>query len=300
MDRKSGVMLALSAAVISGFAVFINKYSVSQIDSDVFTFLKNVVAAVFLLCLILFARNFKALKELSARQWLQLVAIGLVGGSIPFILFFKGLSLTSAASGSLIHKSLFIFATFFAVILLKEKINKWLFLGAVLILAGNFLILKLTPFSFGLGELLVLIAAVLWGFENVLSKYTLNGLPASIVAFGRMFFGSVFIFIYLAVVQKIPLVAGLSSGDMLWTILTSVILFCFLITYYSGLKYINVSSATAILLAGAPITALLNFATSDVHVALIQLFGIILAGLGIALAVFSEFRPSPLRIHSES
>ncbi|NIN12697.1 MAG: hypothetical protein GTN62_12815, partial [Gemmatimonadales bacterium] len=47
-----GVALALVAAIISGFAIFINSYAVKEFDSPtVFTTLKNTVVGVVLLAL---------------------------------------------------------------------------------------------------------------------------------------------------------------------------------------------------------------------------------------------------------
>ena len=132
MNQKQGVLLVLATAVISGFSIFLNKFSVSTIEPSVFTFLKNLVVAVFLASILLLTKETKALKQLSRKQWSQLAAIGLVGGSVPFLLFFNGLAMTSAAMGAFIHKTLFIYVSVFAFFLLKEKLNKKIFAAAFL------------------------------------------------------------------------------------------------------------------------------------------------------------------------
>jgi len=104
---KKGLILVLTTAIISGISIFINKYSVSVINPYIFTFLKNAVVALMLSGLILLIKDWKILKFLTKKQWLLLLLIGLIGGSIPFLLFFKGLSLVSAAQGSFIHKTIF-------------------------------------------------------------------------------------------------------------------------------------------------------------------------------------------------
>lgn len=294
MDQRRGVMLVLGTAVISGFAIFLNKFGLAKIDSSVFTFLKNMVVAVFLFSLILFTNEFKSLRKLTRKDWLQLILIGFIGGSIPFLLFFKGLSLTSAISGAFVHKTLFIYASLFAFVFLKEKINKKIFFVAVLLLVGNLLLLKLKVFTFGIGELLVLGATLFWAFENVLSKYALKELSGNIVAFGRMFFGSLFILVFLGFTNKIPVIISLSSKDFLWVLITSVLLMLFVITYYNGLKYVRVSVATSILLLGSPITLLLSYIFLEVNLSWVQFIGIGLISLGVLISVFFVELPTTL------
>lgn len=286
MDRKQGVLLVLATAVISGFAIFINKFSVAKIEPSVFTFLKNIVVAVFLLSILLLSREWKTIKGLTRGQWLKLVGIGFIGGSIPFLLFFNGLKIGSAATSAFIHKTLFIYASLFALFFLREKLNKKIIIAAVLLLLGNLLLLKLKAFTFGVGELLVLIATLFWAGENVLSKYTLKDLSGNVVAWGRMFFGSLFILVYLAVMGKLPVLVSLSGAAWLWVLITSVILLLFVVTYYNGLKYIKVSTATCILLLGSPITTLLSFAFTGAVLSASQLIGILLILGGVLFTIF--------------
>jgi len=290
MNQKQGVFLVILTALISGFSIFINKWSVSKIEPYTFTFLKNTIVALFLLSLVFFTKELKIIKKITKKQWFQLIMIGLIGGSIPFLLFFKGLSLTSASMGSFIHKTLFIYASIFAVIFLKEKIPKRLCFIAVFLLIGNFLLLKLTAFTFGKGEFFILIATLLWGIENILSKYALKELSGNIVAFGRMLFGSFFILLFIAFTNKLSLLAELNFNDVVWTVFTSLLLLLFVTTYYNGLKAIKVSVATSILLLGSPITTLLSFAFTNGTIDVIQWVGILLNIIGIiAVIFFGEF-----------
>src|SRR3990172_11576946 len=97
-STKKGIVLAITAAVISGFAVYINKEGVALVkDSDIYTTLKNVFTAVLVVSFIIFAGQASKLKKLKSGDWLALIIIGLVGGSIPFLLFFKGLLMSNSA-----------------------------------------------------------------------------------------------------------------------------------------------------------------------------------------------------------
>ncbi|MBU1102391.1 DMT family transporter [Patescibacteria group bacterium] len=255
--NKKGLLLVFSTAVISGFSIFINKFGVSLADPYVFAFLKNVIVALALTGLVLFLKNRAALRGLKPKQWLLLVLIGLIGGSIPFLLFFKGLALTSAAQGSFIQKTMFIYVTAMAVVFLKEKLSKNFLIGALLLLLGNTLLLKTLNFSFGYGDLLILLATLFWATENIISKYTLKDMPAKTVAWGRMFFGSIFILGFLGVSGRIDSIVVLNFGQISWVLITAAILLGYVVSWYNGLKYIPVSVACAILLLGSPITTLL-------------------------------------------
>src|SRR3989338_4350910 len=138
MESKKGLMLVLGTALISGFSIFINSYGVKGFDSSVFTFSKNIAVAVALFALLIGIGQWRELKALSGRQWQQLFVIGAVGGSVPFLLFFKGIQLASGATASFIHKTLFIYATVLALVFLKERVSKGVLLGCALLLAGNY------------------------------------------------------------------------------------------------------------------------------------------------------------------
>lgn len=278
--NKKGLLLVFATAIISGFSIFINKYGISFSSPYIFTFLKNVTVAMFLLSLIIVTKDFSSLKKRSFRQWIMLLCIGLIGGSIPFLLFFKGLTLTSAAQGSFLQKTMFIYTAMLAVIFLKEKINKGFLIGAISLMLGNLLILKNMNFSFGVGDLMILGATVFWAIENVISKYALKSLDGKTVAWGRMFFGSIFILIFLVISGQIRGIASIDLHQIGWIGITSVLLFGYVMTWYSGLKLVPVSVATAILILGAPITTALS-AVSGGKIGWHDLLSIIFILLGI-------------------
>ncbi|OIO40117.1 hypothetical protein AUJ10_03870 [Candidatus Pacearchaeota archaeon CG1_02_31_27] len=282
MDQNKGYYLVFSTAIISGFAIFINKFGVSVVNPYIFTFLKNLIVAFLLTGILLALRDWRILKNLTKKQWLLLVIIGLVGGSIPFLLFFKGLSLTSAAQGSFIHKTMFIYVALLAVIFLKEKIDRRFLLGGLILILANFILLKKLPTSINFGDLLVLFAALFWAIENTISKYTLRELQGRTVAWGRMFFGTFFIFIFLFGTNQLPLITGPTLKQISWVIITGLILFGYVMSWYSGLKYIPVSQATAILLFGSPITTFLSLISGGKIS-----FQEILSGILIILGVIS-------------
>ena len=256
---SKGYFLVFLTAVISGFAIFINKFGVSVINPFIFTWLKSLTVILILTGLFFMIKDWKILKNLTSKQWLLLAVIGLVGGSIPFLLFFKGLSLTSAAQGSFLHKTMFIYVALLAAVFLKEKIDKRFLFGGLFLFLGCLFLLKKLSFTLGQGDLLILLAALFWATENIISKYTLKDLQGRTVAWGRMFFGAFFIFLFLLGTGQVSLAATLNFTQISWVFVTAIFLFGYVMTWYTGLKHIPVHQAAVILLLGSPITTMLSF-----------------------------------------
>jgi len=295
--KNKGYILTLSTALISGLAIFINKFGVSVINPDIFTFLKNLTVAVMLTALIIAARDRLEIKQLSKKQWGQLLAIGLLGGSIPFILFFKGLKLSSGAGAAFVHKTMFIWIFLLAGYFLKEKISLKLISAGLIMLIANAMLLKFSAIKINAVALSLLILATLfWAIENTVSKHAIKSLKPKLVMWGRMFFGAFFIFIYLAATGQSALLASLSQQQIGWTIITAIILLAYVGTWYTGIKHIPLSKAAVILMLGSPITTVLNgiynqtFATNQ-YIA-----------LGLALLALTLVAPKDIlsKIYSKS
>lgn len=281
---KNGYCLVFLTAIISGFSIFINKFGVSVVNPYIFSWLKNLIVAILLTGIILAFKDWQILRDLTKKQWLLLILIGLVGGSIPFLLFFKGLSLTSAAQGAFLHKTMFVYVAVFAALFLKEKIDKRFLFGALFLVLANLFLLKKLPTSLNQGDILIFLATLLWAIENTISKYVLRELKSRTVAWARMFFGSFFIFIFLLVMGQVSLITSLNFQQISWVMITAVFLFGYVVTWYSGLKYIPASQATVILLFGLPITTVLSFISSG-KVNQNEIFSGLLVILGIVFII---------------
>ena len=288
-----GIKLAFLAAIISGFAVFFNKFAMSfWTNSSVFTTAKNLIVVFFLISLMLLLKKRAELKNLSRKQWLQLVLIGLIGGSIPFLLFFKGLSLTSSINAAFFHKTLFVWVALMAVIFLKEKISSLQFLALGVLFAGIYLFGSPREFNFGYGELLILAATLLWAVENIIAKLTLKKLSPLIVGWGRMFFGSIFLFGFLLSTGTANKLLISDINSLGWLALSGLILLGYVTTWYSALKYAPATVVASVLVLAAPITAILNsvFITHQFNTSLILPIGLIALGVLIVSKIYERFR----------
>jgi drug/metabolite transporter (DMT)-like permease len=306
---KKGILLVLATAFISGFSIFISGLFAAKVGPSIFTFLKNGLTAFAVALLIFSIASIKKqpseIKKLTPKNWFQLALIGLIGGAVPFILFFEGLVLTGSAQGALIHKTMFIFVLLLAILFLKEKPNSIIFPLAIILLIANYLLLNVNVNTVSNGHLMVLAATMLWAIENVISKHYLKNMAGNVLAFGRMFFGAIFIFLYLVLTNQHGALLTLNAEQWLLTIISTLFLIAYVTTWYNGLKHIPVTLATAILLLGAPITTLLNFIFLEKTISPLQIAGIILMALSVAAWIYITAKhhktfkqPAPQHSHS--
>lgn len=250
--------LALSTALISGLAVFFNSFAVKVVNnSNVLTTTKNILVALILSLIILTPSIIKKIKQLTKRDWLNLIIIGFIGGSIPFLLFFKGLSLSSSVNAGFIHKTLFIWVTLLAIPLLKEKLSKIQWLALAVLLLGNYFLIGF-KWSFSKADLLILGATILWAVEFIIAKKILRNLDAKIVAWGRMFFGSLFLIGYLTATNQAQTILTLNLEQWGLISFSSIFLLGYVLTWYHALAKLPATIVTSILVIASPITTTLN------------------------------------------
>lgn len=282
--KNKGVYFALVTAFISGLAVFFNKFAIGfWSNSSIFTTAKNLIVVLFLTSIIIFIKKFPDLKKLSRKDWAKLILIGFIGGSIPFLLFFKGLSITNAGSAAFIHKTLFIWIALMAIPILKEKISGLQVVSLIFLATGAYLLSSPFEIKFGYGEFLILSATLLWAIENIIAKIALKKLSSLTVAWGRMFFGSIFLIIYLAFAGGIEQLFVFSGVKFGWLIFSGLILFSYVLTWYTALKSAPATVVSSILVIAAPITAILNsiFVTHKFNLSII--IPLLLITIGVIL-----------------
>jgi len=264
MDRiyqnplRAGLLLALGTALISGVSVYLNKFAVTAVpDAVMFTTLKNtLVGAAFLIVLALLLRRQKSLgtSAMSRRDWLGLAVVAVIGGSIPFILFFTGLKLASAPSAALIHKTLFIWVALLAVPFLGERLGKWTIAGLAVLLLGQLLSNYPKAWGWGLGENLIVIATLFWACETILIKRLLPNVPVTLAAAARMAGGAVVMWGYLLLTNQTGNILALNASQWMWIVITSAFLFGYVATWYGALKLAPATVVTSVLTVGAVVT----------------------------------------------
>lgn len=260
-NTTRGIYLSLLTAFISGFSIFINKYAVDAIKPALyFTSIKNFSVALLIFALILVTKDWKKFAKLTRRELTYLVLIGIVGGSLPFYLYFTGLSQTSAVNAAIIHKTLVFWVAIMAIPVLKEKISKGQIMAVLLLFAGNIFVGGFKGFEFSKGEAMLLAATVLWAVENILAKKILSSVEPNIVTAFRMGLGSLILMTatFISVPQVFHKSLTLSSSQIFWVFLTVVSLFAYTTTWYRALKYAPAITVTSVLVSSTLVTNILS------------------------------------------
>ena len=268
MNRNSrtiqiGVYLALITAVISGFSVYVNSFGVKQVpDPFVFTTTKNVAVALMLAAAVILPFKLRALRSLKGGQWAQLALLGLVGGSIPFLLFFYGLREATAPSAAFMHKTLFIWVAIMAVPLLGERLGKAQLVALAGLVGGYvFLIGWPSAWDFGRAEAFTLAATVLWAVEAVIARRLLSdALDPLVGALGRMGLGAVIMVGFLGATGRVETVTAMTAADWGWVAITSVLLLGYVSAYYTALKHAPATTVASVLVLGSVITSGIDLA----------------------------------------
>jgi drug/metabolite transporter (DMT)-like permease len=227
--------------------------------------------------------------RLDGRQRLWLLAVGIIGGGIPFALFFNGLAMAGSPAAATIHKTLFLWVALLAVVLLGERLG-WAQVGAMgLLLIGTIALAPAALPNVGAGEGMILAATLLWAVEVVLVKRLLRGgVPAGVAAAARMTIGSATLFLVVALGGGL---AGLATyGPQQWVAIaiTGVLLAGYVSTWYAALDRAPATLVTSVLVLGVVVTASLQTITTGAlpaatamagHLALLAGGALIVVGL---------------------
>jgi drug/metabolite transporter (DMT)-like permease len=293
MRTRQGLTLALIAAAISGFAVYTNSYGVRAFGSaTVYTTAKNLVAAIVLAAALAVAGRRLPREGFTrprgAAQWGGLAAVAVVGGSVPFILFFEGLARVSSSDAAFIQKTLVIWVALLAVPLLGERIGPW-HVAAIAGLVWGQAILGggIGGIRFGSGEAMIFAATLLWAVETVIARRLLRGLSALTVATARMGGGAVILIGYTLATTRWAALTAIGWHQWSWAIGTGLILAAYVGTWYGALARAAAIDVTALLVPAAIITALLQAGSKALAP---QLPGLLLVAAGAALMLLLAAR----------
>jgi len=295
--EQKGLAFAFLTALISGISVFMNGIAVKLTDASAYTIMKNIGALIFIAAIIFAFSEIRHFRNLSRRQWAMLLLIGIVGGSVPFLMFFEGLKMEGAAVSSFIYRSLFLFAGVFGYLILSERPEPKHVAAAFAILCGNALLVS-GQITFGTGQLLVLGATVLWALEYAISRKLLidvspnANITPRVVMVSRLFFGSIALLALLAWqggLSSLISPSAMSATVLEWLVVTSLLLAFFMSSWYNALKRLPLLKAAAVLSIGGIVTAALELLFHGKAILPLQAFGLALVlGGAVAMVGFAD------------
>lgn len=288
-----GVALATLTALISGVSVFANGLIVKEFsDPVVLTGVRNAVVGAILLAVLVASGGHVEVRALSRRTSLALVGVAVIGGSIPFILFFTGLAAASGPGAALIHKTMFVWVAAMAVPLLGERLGVAQLAALGLLVIGTLLVGPTGELGMGSGELLILAATLFWAVEVVVVRWLLSRdrVGVRVATTARMALGSVIIIGFLALTGRAGAIATLTPWQWLLIMATGVLLLGYVTTWYAALQRAPAALVSAILVGGAVVTALLAVLRTGTLPAPAVELGLVLLAIGVGMTILAGGR----------
>jgi drug/metabolite transporter (DMT)-like permease len=253
-DPRRGYILAVLNMVVSGVAIYVNSIGVKTFsDSTLYTALKNATVGIAFLVPLLFSGQKRAdIRRLGASQWLLLLLVGLIGGSLSYALYFRGLQLTTPVTASLVDHTQFLFVALLAALFLGERFPPTVWVALLVLLAGLTLGIASSAVRLDGGFVFVLAATLLFAADFVLMKFLLRSVPAFTVMTFKMSLGSLLLFLFVAATGHLEMIGRLTALQWEFVGVTGLILLVFTVTSVLGLRHASATAVTAIP-AGSPI-----------------------------------------------
>ena len=133
---------ALLSTFFAALTAIFAKVGVENVNSNLATAIRTVVVLVMIWMIVFFRNEYKAIGELSQRNWIFLTISGFATG-FSWIFYFKALQMGEVSKVAGIDKLSLALTIIFAVVFLGETLTWKTAVGATLIIAGTlFLIWK--------------------------------------------------------------------------------------------------------------------------------------------------------------
>jgi drug/metabolite transporter (DMT)-like permease len=216
--------------------------------------------------------------------------VGVVGGGIAFVLFFDGLADTTATPAAFWRDTLVLWVAVLAIPLLHERLTWWNGAAIAVLITGEVSMTGgIGHLAADRGELLVLVATVLWAVEVVVAKALLRDVAAGAMALVRMGVGALTLLVYLAATGTLHVLVSLGADQVGWALLTGLLLAAYVGTWMTALGRARAIDVTSVLVGSALVTALLQALAGTASLAP-QALGILLVFGGAATVLWASRR----------
>lgn len=181
-------MLLLLAQLMVGICIVGAKALLSGLEPIIIMTVRFIIAFVFLMIfhLIFSKEKFRVLNQLTAKNWIHIIAQALCAGALFNFLLLYGLKETSASMAGIITSALPAIVAIFSIIFLKERLTVFTSLCIVFALIG-LLIINAHSFLAGnsgrlYGDIIILISLLPEAAYYVLAKIYKNKIPVFLIS----------------------------------------------------------------------------------------------------------------------
>ena len=240
-----GYLSAVVAALLFGSASTLAKPLLSTVDPIFLSSIIYLTAGLFFTPSATRTRS-----KITSKYFLLILTSAIFGAAIAPIVFFQGLKMSTAADTALLANGETVFSILFALLIFRERLRPIGYIAVTLILIGLFLVttnldFNSSIFSLNLGNILVILSTIIWGFDNNICKIIARQIHVSrLIQLKALIGGSILLGTVL--ISGIPF--NIQSEQILPIILIGVFGFAIsLYLYLHSIKRIGVIKASSLL-----------------------------------------------------
>jgi drug/metabolite transporter (DMT)-like permease len=165
-----GYISAIVAAILFGCVSTIGKPILSTVDPLLLSSIVYLTAGLFFT-----PSSVKVSSRITKKIFFLILISAISGAAIAPIVFFQGLKMSTAADTSLLANGETVFSILFALLIFRERLRPVGYIAVTLILIGVFLVttnldFHSSIFSLNIGNVLVILSTIVWGFDNNICK----------------------------------------------------------------------------------------------------------------------------------
>lgn len=278
-EKNYGPLLVAFASILWATDAPFRKYLTTQLSSTTIVLMEHIFIAICVLAI--FIPRVKELKNLSWKEWLSVVFVGLGGSALAAVFFTQSFHYLNPTVSILLQKLQPLIAILLAYIVLGEKLSKNFWIWAVVAIFGAYVVsfptLKAVGFTWNsnmLGVLLALGAAFFWGGSTVFGRFVLNKVSFQMMTSLRFLSALIFLFLLNGYYKTLPQLYLATRKDWAFVFITAVISgFVSLMIYYYGLRSTKASVATICELAFPVAAVVVNWIFLGATLTWVQIVG---------------------------
>jgi drug/metabolite transporter (DMT)-like permease len=291
VNIKSSKILVGYASAITAAALF---GSVSTLAKPILNSINPIVlsALVYIMAGLTFSFIDINIKfNLEKKYFILILISAVVGAAVAPSIFFLGLKYTSASDTALLVNGETVFSIMFALFIFKERLKPIGYISLVIVLVGLLAVstdfkLNSTLFRWDSGNTLILIATIIWGFDNNIGRLVLRRINVSkFIQLKSLIGGSLLLVIIL--ILNIPI--DLTPNQILPIIGLGIFGFALsLYLYLHSIKRIGVVKSSLILSLSAVFGLVFATVLLKEAVSIMQLIAITIMLFGILIMYATE------------
>jgi len=246
----NGIAIALLSCAFLALEFVFSKVLLRSMDPIVLTAITSFAAAFILLFILEARHKVWEMGKLKRKEFLVLLAVGLISGVLAQLLYNTGLKESTATNAVLLTRLNSLLIAIMGVVFIKEKLRSYHITGALLMVSGIVIIatknftVEVKPTH---GDGLLLLAAFCWAAANILMKKYLSTVPPEVIVIGYYGFSGIF----LSVLNAGYIMPQLTAEAILY--LAALIIFVSIIGRYLWYYSLEHTSASNVGLASLSI-----------------------------------------------